>query len=206
MSQTTQKSRFEFTADNLCLDFTNTVNNRAGERPEELLKSYDALLQWSIEAGVLTAKLADRMRTLAKEAPGRAQSVTREAVQLRDAIFHIFMAVAEHRVVPDTALSYLNRALQHVARHSRLVQERRRFVWEWVDIEENLDSMLWPVIRSAADLLVSDKIDLVGQCASMDCGWLFLDTTKNHRRRWCDMKGCGNRDKARRYYRRTKAQ
>ena len=101
MSQTTQKSRFEFTADNLCLDFTNTVNNRAGERPEELLKSYDALLQWSIEAGVLTAKLADRMRTLAKEAPGRAQSVTREAVQLRDAIFHIFMAVAEHRVVPD---------------------------------------------------------------------------------------------------------
>ena len=205
MSQTTQKSRFEFTADNLCLDFTNTVNNRGGEHPEELLTSYDALLQWSMEAGVLTPKLADRLRALAKDAPGRAQSTAREAVQLRDALFQIFMAVAEHRVVPDTALSSLNRAVQHASRHSRLVRGRRHFAWEWVDMEENFDSLLWPVTRSAADLLVSDKIDMVGQCAAIDCGWLFLDTTRNHRRRWCDMKGCGNRDKARRYYQRTKA-
>jgi predicted RNA-binding Zn ribbon-like protein len=42
-------------------------------------------------------------------------------------------------------------------------------------------------------------------CASEDCAWLFLDKTKNKRRRWCDMKICGNRVKARRHYERVKA-
>jgi predicted RNA-binding Zn ribbon-like protein len=60
------------------------------------------------------------------------------------------------------------------------------------------------VSRAAAELLIGEDIGYVRQCASDDCSWLFLDKTKNHRRRWCDMKSCGNRDKARRYYQRQK--
>jgi predicted RNA-binding Zn ribbon-like protein len=204
MSPPRQKSPFEFTGGNLCLDYTNTVNSRGGEHPEELLKSYDALLQWAAEAGVLSGKMAERLRALAKDAPGRAQATLREAVQLRDALYNIFSAVAERRGVPDTALGCLNRTMQHASDHARLTHAPRRFTWEWVAPEENLDSMLWPVARSAGDLLTSENVALVGQCAATDCAWLFLDTTKNHRRRWCDMRTCGNRDKARRYYRRQK--
>ena len=41
---------------------------------------------------------------------------------------------------------------------------------------------------------------LVRECGASDCAWLFLDTSKNHHRRWCDMTRCGNRAKVRRFY------
>ena len=95
--------------------------------------------------------------------------------------------------------------LERRPQHAQLVHANRRFTREWIEPESNLDSMLWPVSRAAAELLIGEEIGYVRQCASETCSWLFLDKTKNHRRRWCDMKICGNRDKARRYYQRQKA-
>lgn len=62
--------------------------------------------------------------------------------------------------------------------------------------------MLWPVARSAAELLTSPDAQRVRECALRSCSWLFVDRSRNRRRRWCDMKTCGNRAKARRHYRR----
>jgi predicted RNA-binding Zn ribbon-like protein len=94
--------------------------------------------------------------------------------------------------------------VQEAATHSRLVHANRSFSWEWIVPDNHLDSVLWAVARSAAELLTSDDLGRVRVCASETCAWLFLDKTKNHRRRWCDMRTCGNRDKARRYYARQK--
>jgi predicted RNA-binding Zn ribbon-like protein len=63
-----------------------------------------------------------------------------------------------------------------------------------------MDQMLWPVARSAAELLTSERAGRVRECASETCSWLFLDGSRNGRRKWCDMASCGNRAKARRYY------
>ena len=199
------KSPFEFTADSLCLDYVNTVNHRRSEHPDELLVSYDALVQWATEAGAISSKTATHLRALAKDSPGRAQATMREAIQLRDSLYDLFLALAEKRIVPESGLAYLNRALNHAAQHARLIRDSPHFRWEWIAPEEHLDSILWLVSRSAADLLTSENLAFIGQCASIDCGWVFVDTTKNHRRRWCDMRVCGNRDKARRYYQRSKA-
>jgi predicted RNA-binding Zn ribbon-like protein len=64
--------------------------------------------------------------------------------------------------------------------------------------------MLAPIVKSAADLLLSDMLDRVKQCEGDPCGWLFLDTSRNRSRRWCSMEDCGNRAKARRFYQRKK--
>jgi predicted RNA-binding Zn ribbon-like protein len=205
MTQGSAKSRFEFTGGKLCLDFANTVNNRTSDNPEELLTDYSSLVKWGEEAGVLTPKNLERLHQLAGEAPGHAQSALRYSIQLRDAIYAVFDAVAGRRAVPGGALTMINAAVQQASEHVRIVHGNRRFDWEWVLPESSLDSMLWPVARSAADLLTSDDLEYVRECAAGDCGWLFLDKTKNHRRRWCEMKTCGNRDKARRYYARKKA-
>ena len=77
--------------------------------------------------------------------------------------------------------------------------------WTYTFEERKLDQMLWPIIRSAAELLTSDKLDRVCECPGENCGWLFIDMSRNRSRRWCDMKDCGNRAKARRHYRKTKA-
>jgi predicted RNA-binding Zn ribbon-like protein len=65
--------------------------------------------------------------------------------------------------------------------------------------------MLWPVVRSAAELLTSDELGRVRECAADNCAWLFLDRSKNRSRRWCDMAVCGNRDKVRRFRQRSRS-
>lgn len=199
------KSRFEFTGGNLSLDFTNTVDDRGTGQPKDLLSNYADLIRWSEEAGVLTAREADRLRRRAAESPGHAKTALRSAQQLREAIYAVFSAIAERRAVPGTALAVLNSAVQSAAPHARLTHANRNFAWEWIEPEEYLESVLWVVSRGAADLLTSPELARVHTCASETCAWLFLDTTKNQRRRWCEMRTCGNRDKARRYYERKKA-
>ena len=205
MPQNRQKSPFEFTGGNLCLDFANTVDNRKSEHENELLTDYSRLLRWGEESGAISRKTAESLNGWASESPGNALLILRQSIQLRDAIYDIFSAISHRRGIPTTALATLNKAAQHASDHAEVVHTNRHFAWQWILPENHLDSMLWPVARAAAELLISDELAYVRQCASETCAWLFLDKTKNHRRRWCDMKSCGNRDKARRYYQRQKA-
>jgi predicted RNA-binding Zn ribbon-like protein len=205
MSPIRPKSPFEFKGGNPCLDFANTVDNRTTDHPVELITDYGRLLQWGEEAGVITAKTAQRLRHLASEAPGHALTMLRISIQLRDTMFDIFSAVAHRRAIPSTALTVINKAVRLAAQHAQIVRVNRRFTWEWIKPESSLDSMLWPVSRAAVELLNGEEIGYVRQCASDTCSRLFVDKTKNHRRRWCDMKICGSRDKAHRYYLRRRA-
>jgi predicted RNA-binding Zn ribbon-like protein len=196
---------FEFTGGNPCLDFANTVDDRASDDAQERLTDYERLLQWGTEAGVLTGKTPERLRRLASASPGEALTALHDAIRLRETIHEIFSMLAQRRAIPGTALASLNASVARAAGHTRLVHANRRFTSEWVDPGGHLDSMLWPVSQAAAELLTGGEIEYVRQCASESCSWLFLDRSKNHRRRWCDMKICGNRDKARRYYKRQHA-
>jgi predicted RNA-binding Zn ribbon-like protein len=204
MPDSDQRTGFQFTGGNLCLDFCNTVDNRASPQHErDLLDGYADLLVWAQQAGILNHRQVAALSRTAAEAPGQAQAALQQALQLREAIYEVVAAVADRRGVPITSLHLLNSFAQRAAQHAEVVHSARHFSWDWIEPEKKLDSILWPIARSAAELLVSDAVAFVRQCAAEDCGWVFLDTSRNHRRRWCDMKTCGNRDKARRYYRRV---
>lgn len=200
MSETElQTPVFEFTGKRLCLDFANTVNNRTGN-PRELLNSYDDLLTWSQEAQILIEQEVESLRERAQRHPGAAAEVLTRAVAVREAIYAIFTARAHGITASKYDLDRLNIELTRANIQMCLVPEQDGFTWNWADKEQALDAMLWPVVRSAADVLTSEELQDVRVCASDDCGWVFLDTSKNHSRRWCDMKGCGNRAKARKHY------
>lgn len=81
----------------------------------------------------------------------------------------------------------------------RIKSTEEGFVWELSGGDPALDLPLWSVIREAAELLTSGRLAQVRECAGDACSWLFLDTTKNHSRRWCSMRGCGNRARVRRH-------
>ncbi len=78
------------------------------------------------------------------------------------------------------------------------------FRWDWVGSPVPVERLLWSVARSAGELLTASELDRIRECASDRCSWLFLDCSRSRRRRWCDMKTCGNRAKARRHYQRTR--
>jgi predicted RNA-binding Zn ribbon-like protein len=205
MSQPAGKTHFDLSGGSLALDFVNTVSDRPTAEPTERLTSYNHLVFFGLESNLYPHGMVDNLYSKAGRAPGLATNALQKAIQFREDLFAIFSAVVEHRAIPGNALAKLTFMLQEAMAHGRLTHNGRRVVWEWVDMNTYLESVLWPVARAAADLLLSDELAHLRMCASDECAWLFLDKTKNQRRRWCDMKTCGNRVKARRHYQRIKA-
>ncbi len=190
--------RFDLIAGNVCLDFVNTLDDRHTE-PKELLEHYSDLVRFGEDTGLLEPSQADRLLKRSSTAPEPAQQGLRRARELREVIHDVFWVIISQRPVPEGALARLNEEVQAAARHLRLVPSNGSFEWRYDDVSD-FDGLLWPIARSAADLLVSNQLPFVRACSSKACEWFFLDTSKNHHRRWCDMKRCGNREKVRRFY------
>jgi predicted RNA-binding Zn ribbon-like protein len=195
---------FEFSGGRLCLDFTNTLGGRGRPQPREDLNRYADLLAWGQQAGLLTDVRATRLAREADGRPGAAAAVRDRALILREAIYRIFSAVVGGGEAREADLAALNAELAIALPNARLVPSGAGFAWTWDERADALDRILWPVARSAADLLTSDELDRVRECAETRCGWLFMDTSRNRSRQWCDMKVCGNRAKARRHYERRR--
>jgi len=199
-----QVSPFEFTANSLCLDFTNTLNDRAAGHPRELLNSYRDFVFWGQGAQLLAEDEAKRLLVEAGRHPEAAAVVLQRTIEVREAMFRLFLALSEAATPQESDLIILNDALSEAMAQARIVHSREGFRWDWAGEEDALARPLWPVVRAAADLLTSAELRRVRVCAAEDCNWLFLDTSKNRSRRWCDMDTCGNRAKARKHYERKR--
>ncbi len=195
---------FELTGGRLCLDFVNTVDDRP-RRPRELLAAPQDLVDWAEQTGALARSEAAALRREAARHPRRAMAGLRRARRLREAMHAVFSSVAAGRGIPDEPLEAINAALPGALRLRRLTADRDGCIWTW-RTPRGLDAILAAVIASAADLLTSRDLRRLRECAADPCGWIFLDTSRNRTRRWCDMSVCGNRAKARRHYRRRRAQ
>lgn len=190
----------------LCLDFANTQNWGTHEPVYERFFNYLDFIRFSRHFDFLTEDEARRLRQEAEERPEEAAAMFEAGLALRDLIHRIFTAIATRQAAAQADLGELNRLLARALPHLCLVSGEEGFSWGWAKLEAELEQVFWPVIYSAAELLISEKLTRVGQCAGEHCGWLFLDVSRNHSRRWCEMQHCGNRVKARRHYQRKRAE
>lgn len=190
---------FELIAGAACLNFTNTLGGARGKTNKtEYLKNYQDLLNWNRLAGLLSAKQAESLELKSKDHQSEANKVLEKAKELRESIYHIFSAIASGQIPPNSDLVVMNRELEHGLHHQRIVWTLSGYKWGWEEPTE-LDSLLAPIARSAADLITSADLTHVRECASPSCSWLFVDETRNKSRRWCNMKTCGNRNKLKRF-------
>ena len=189
----------------LSLDFANTTDWHASDHPVEFLTSYSDLVAWSQHVGILTDHQVQRLLKEAARRPEDATAVLERAIALREATYRIFSAISHGRPPQAADLATFNAELSGALAQSRIVLTAEGFAWDWAGAEDALDQMLWPVVHDAAGLLTSEELERVGQCADDRCGWLFLDMSRSHSRRWCSMEDCGNRAKARRHYERKRA-
>jgi predicted RNA-binding Zn ribbon-like protein len=205
----------------LCLDFVNTVDPRHSSDRREYLDSYSALAAWGRHAGTASADRDGRPGETAPGEPGEpagagelaraddrleAERVLARATRLREALYRLFRGAARGQSPDPDDLGVLQAELTLALPHLRIAWSPAGFGWEWDQASPGLDRVLWPVAWSAAELLVQGPLERIRECPGQDtCGWLFLDLSKNASRRWCDMRVCGNRAKARRHYERTLA-
>lgn len=187
----------------LCLDFANTINGHLRDNPNEYLKDYGDLVLWSRKAGLISNVEANSLIQEAIIQPDKATAAYELAITLREIIFRIFSAIALEGTPAPADLEQLNEARADALAHSKIVQIGEGFSLEWTG-KAGVERMLWPITLSAADLLTSNNLYQVRQCAGQGCDWLFLDTSRNHLRRWCSMDECGNRAKSRRFMQRKR--
>ena len=198
-----QPPAYNLVGGRLCLDFCNTVRDRRGT-PQERLGTYSDLVGWSWRTGVLNAEEAARLKRAATRNSTAAMAVLQRAVALREALHGIFTIVATGKRPRAAQLDVLNAELGSAMARSQVIPTESSFTWVWAEGGKALDSMLWHVARSAADLLTTGELIAIRQCRGAACGWLFLDTSRNRTRVWCDMRVCGNRAKARRHHARLR--
>lgn len=186
----------------VCLDFANTVGPRApaaGQAQREYLHNYCDLVKWASHVGILATGQDELLRRTAAYRPQRAHTAFIDALTLRETVYHVFAAIAEHHTPQENDLAALQEAYVEAMRHVRIRPNSTGLEWVWTD-EETLGRILWPIARSAVELALSEHLGRVKQCPGGDasCAWLFFDTSKNVARRWCSMRSCGNPVKARR--------
>ena len=184
-----------WTAGRLCLDFANRAS----------FSTYADLAAWAAGAGAVPPAVARVLATTGRRRPAAATAALARAGALKAAITAVMIAVAERRPPPAHALNDLNGALAETLGRTRIVRRGPGFSWDWNTGDDALDRLLWPIIRSASEVLTSTDIAAVRVCAAPACRRLFLDGSRNGTRRWCDMTVCGNRAKVQRHYARRRS-
>jgi predicted RNA-binding Zn ribbon-like protein len=192
--------RFEYVGGDPALDLINTVDWTSRGPEHERLESYEQLTRWAQGAGVIDAAMGRRLRRLGEAHPRTAAAALAFALQARGTSHDVFAAIARGEPA-EPELARFNRLLHEALRGLEVAPtpgSEGSYRWRWRGEDADLRGLVWPVLWSAANLLRSDEIGNVRVCDGDDCGWMYVDRSRNGFRRWCQMRTCGTREKTRR--------
>ena len=181
----------------LAWDFTNTSSARGSAAHQEHLRDFETLMQWVEHARIMPPSDCAYIRAALSGHPRRARGVFARAIEMRELIWTIGSALAEQRPLPGKLLDRLSAAHAENLRHAEMRMRLGSYIFVFDPRRDIEGAILGPITLSALTLLMEKDLLRTRRCAGQECGWLFFDTTKNNRRRWCEMRVCGNRAKVR---------
>ncbi|MBK1439608.1 CGNR zinc finger domain-containing protein [Parapedobacter sp. ISTM3] len=182
----------------LCCNFVNTVSYWTRADRHDYLGSYGDFLDWCRKLEVSSPERLDVLNRLALEQPGEAERALHQIKEIRGLLHGFISAVArQDEEEQANLLPAVNRLLAEGSSKQRLLYTGDRFVLDQSEAPDDLLAPVWKTIRSLADLLTQHGLERIKECPR--CGWVFLDETKNGRRRWCNPQYCGSTDKMMRY-------
>jgi predicted RNA-binding Zn ribbon-like protein len=192
---------FEYLGGDPALDLINTVDWTARGPEQERLVEPGDLVRWAVGAGLLQQGQGDRLARALLRHPRDAERALEQARLTRLVLHDLFGALASDRPT-DAALARFNRLLSGALARAVVVRTgprgRSALAWDWKELAERPDAVLAPVLWSAAQLLTSADVGRLRICGGPDCGWMYVDRSRNGFRRWCQMRTCGTREKSRR--------
>lgn len=199
--------RFKLAGGHPVLDFLNTVGGHRLTAPRDDLATPEDLVSWGLQSGWLDQDRAHPMLVEIQLRPAEARAALARVRAFREALFRVFLAVSEDVQPAPEPLDAFEREVRRAWSERRLVRTPDRG-YRWVSPDSaRLDGVIPGLALAASELLTGGdrgRIRICEATALDGCGWLFLDTSKNGTRRWCEMATCGNRYKARRHYARVR--
>jgi predicted RNA-binding Zn ribbon-like protein len=195
----------DFVGGDAALDFINTVSGR-DQMPRDWLDSYSRLLEWATLARLLPER---NLRALTRKMHGEpvtaARALTR-AKELREELFALVNAIAAGNAPPKNALAVLHEHwLAGIDAHE-LRFENGQVIADIRADAADLDLIAAMVANRMVEHVLTQPVDRLRMCGGTNCAWVFIDSSKAGRRRWCDMAVCGNVAKAQRFYARSRHQ
>lgn len=179
------------------LDLINTVDWTSHGPAGERLATYEQLVRWAEGADVVDAATGHRLRRLGKAQPRTAAAALTYALQARSTLRKLLGAIA--RGEPgEPELARFNALLHEALGGLEIAAIEGGYRWRWRGEGSDPRAIIWRVLWSAASLLQSDEIGNVRVCDGEDCGWMYVDRSRNGFRRWCQMRTCGTMEKTRR--------
>jgi predicted RNA-binding Zn ribbon-like protein len=192
--------RFLYVGGDPAIDLINTVDWTSRGPEEERLETFEQLTRWAEGAGVIDAATGRRLRRLAGDRPRAAASALAYAREARGTLREVFGAIARGEPA-QPALVRFNRLLREALAGLEIAPDEAPgtgYCWRWRGEGFDPRAPVWRVLWSAASLLRSDEVGNVRICDGDDCGWMYVDRSRNGLRRWCQMRTCGTREKTRR--------
>lgn len=188
----------------LCLDFINSVHDRHEEPLRDYFSGIHDLIHWAKRLGVIDSKKEKKLTAEADSRPEKSARFFNSAVAFRELMFVIFWNIISGKKVPPAELKKFNKMLTVYFPYLQIKQSNKGFEEQWLLEETDFKRLLAPILNDCYETLLSDKLRRIKECDN--CGWLFYDTTKNGKRRWCSMQTCGSNVKALDWYYRQKKQ
>ncbi len=200
---------FKYVGGDPCLDLVNTVDWTGRGLENDRLTDYARLTRWAEGAGLVSRREAERLRRDGAARPREAVAAHDAALWLRHVLQRLFASIAAgerpgssrddfNDLLAETLKRLRVAPIASAAKAARARAAQSPVEWDWQGREGDLESVLWPVVRSAADLLTSREARRVRVCGGPDCGWIYVDRSRNRLRRWCQMETCGTLEKSRR--------
>ena len=183
------------------LDFANTINSRRAPVHDYLHSAID-VIAWAARAGLVTEAERSGLEHQARMHPDIAAGIQRDARVQREAIYRTFSARAARGAPAENDIRLVTTAYATAVGRARFTLGAAGDLRPSWQLATQLAELLDPIAYAAGQLLLNGLEDAVGECPN--CGWLFLDRSRNGSRRWCDMRTCGSRDKMRRCRQRRK--
>jgi predicted RNA-binding Zn ribbon-like protein len=185
------------------LDLTNTVTARDGDAID-WLGSYDDALEWATLTGAFDEQALAQLARLNTGGPQAGARALRRLRELRETMHDVLVPTIRNEPPPPEALNRLGRFWKAAASRADVTARDGRAGLELAVPSSGLDYLNHALALSAMGLLQALPLARTRICAGRSCGWLFIDTSKGGRRRWCDMATCGNAAKSQRHYQRKR--
>ncbi|HEX8598738.1 MAG TPA: ABATE domain-containing protein [Chloroflexia bacterium] len=185
----------------ISIHFANSVVWRAGERPQDTLTEPDKLLRFARWAGIFDEGELTYLRQQAAHASDEAEAALERAKVFREVTYRVLLAVANHLPPDPSDITLLNEVITDAQDQVHLAPSLTAgsFEWRWKSETPQFDMLRWAAARSLAELLTSEDLKKVKSCPGEGCAFLFMDLSRNGKRRWCEMDLCGNRNKVKRF-------
>ncbi len=184
----------------LIFDFINTTSSWVDNDRYDYISDYNKFISWSKKVALLSTQTLSKLMRRAEDQPEAAEKVMGKIARARDVAFHFFSAMIRGEVQPPGVLRDFNKLISQSLSSYSFDPTCNCICLITYD---DLSSPLNLVFADAYEVLKYHPRERIKMCSS--CGWIFLDTTKNGKRKWCNSLTCGSVDKSKRYYYRKKA-